>query len=151
MKCDERVLPLLLLVKHWAKCRNIGDASMGFLNSFGLTMQNLSFSSASKLISFLVSFTLFVIQFLQLQNPPVLPCLQRSQNPEESQNRAPHCIRGQSGEPTNFIFAIMIVNAVFAFAGEWEEFQSSPPSEKFFIGNETVSSSNKDDTSQLLV
>eukprot|EP00808_Paulinella_micropora_P020318 g66726.t1 len=53
---DCRVAPLITMIKHWAKQRLIADASKNSFNSFGLT--------------------LMVIAALQLQQPPVLPCLQ---------------------------------------------------------------------------
>jgi len=52
---DSRLRELLALVKHWAKARNINDATSHTLNSFAYTMM--------------------VIQFLQTRSPPILPCL----------------------------------------------------------------------------
>jgi len=52
---DERVKPLILAVKHWAKARDIGDAARGSLNMFG--------------------YTLLVIQFLQCIEPSILPAV----------------------------------------------------------------------------
>lgn len=52
---DDRVRPLLMAVRHWAKNRNLCDAFMQTLNSFG--------------------WSLLVVSFLQSCEPPVLPAM----------------------------------------------------------------------------
>jgi len=53
---DERVRALGILLKHWAKKRQIADASVGYLSSY--------------------SYIILLIAFLQRTNPPLLPNLQ---------------------------------------------------------------------------
>jgi DNA polymerase sigma len=53
---DERMAPLGMAIKHWAKARGINDRSRGTLSSFSLLMM--------------------LIHFLQRRNPPILPSLQ---------------------------------------------------------------------------
>eukprot|EP00808_Paulinella_micropora_P015162 g9627.t1 len=60
MAIDFRVLPLVILVKHWAKQRAIDDATAGTLPSFG--------------------YTLMVLNFLQQAQPPLLPVLHKNEN-----------------------------------------------------------------------
>ncbi|KAJ1939512.1 hypothetical protein FBU59_004096, partial [Linderina macrospora] len=43
LKCDPRVGPLVIAVKHWAKCRRINDAANGMINSYGYTIMLLAF------------------------------------------------------------------------------------------------------------
>ena len=64
---DQRVRPLVLALKKWAKNNNINEARLQTLSSYTLS--------------------LMVIHYLQCGvSPPVLPCLQKSQprlfNPE---------------------------------------------------------------------
>lgn len=54
---DSRVSQLIAVVKHWANSHDLNDASQGTLNSFG--------------------WSLLVIQYLQLLQPPLLPSLQQ--------------------------------------------------------------------------
>ena len=57
-KMDDRLAPLAMFAKHWAKYHNINDASRGTISSYSLV--------------------LMVIHFLQHGvSPPVLPCLQQ--------------------------------------------------------------------------
>jgi len=53
---DPRVRPLLFLIKHWAKCRNINETYTGTLSSY--------------------AYVLLAVNFLQRIRPPVVPCLQ---------------------------------------------------------------------------
>jgi DNA polymerase sigma len=55
---DERVRPLAMVIKHWAKSRLLNDAAAG---------------------GTLTSYTwiLMVINFLQTRDPPILPSLQK--------------------------------------------------------------------------
>lgn len=53
---DERVRALGIILKHWAKMRQIADASQGFLSSY--------------------SYIILLIAFLQRTNPPLVPNLQ---------------------------------------------------------------------------
>ncbi|EME30937.1 nucleotidyltransferase family protein [Galdieria sulphuraria] len=55
---DPRVQVLGLLIKYWAKCRGINQPFTGTLSSY--------------------AYILLLIQFLQLRNKPLLPCLQQS-------------------------------------------------------------------------
>lgn len=55
---DERAKALGVVVKEWAKCCEIGDASRGSLSSY--------------------SFIVMLIHFLQRTTPPVLPFLQEA-------------------------------------------------------------------------
>lgn len=57
---DERFRYVCILVKLWAKRRDLNDAYHGTLSSY--------------------AYTLLVIHYLQTLNPPVLPCLQRMEN-----------------------------------------------------------------------
>jgi DNA polymerase sigma len=57
---DPRVRPLALIVKYWAKRRGINETYRGTLSSY--------------------AYVIMLISFLQIQSPPVLPCLQRMQN-----------------------------------------------------------------------
>ncbi|EGC39642.1 hypothetical protein DICPUDRAFT_26598 [Dictyostelium purpureum] len=59
-KIDERMKPLVYVVKRWAKRRKINEPSLGTLSSYGYI--NL------------------VISFLQTRDPPILPCLQELAN-----------------------------------------------------------------------
>jgi DNA polymerase sigma len=54
---DARVRPLVLIVKYWAKRRQINKPYEGTISSY--------------------AFVLMVINFLQQRKPPILPCLQR--------------------------------------------------------------------------
>jgi hypothetical protein len=54
---DEQVRPLVLVIKHWAKCRGVCNARNSSLSSYG--------------------WTLLAVHFLQRTSPPVLPALQR--------------------------------------------------------------------------
>jgi len=64
LAADPRARPLVLLVKHWAKCRKINDPYRGTLSSY--------------------AYVLLVVHFLQTQRPAVLPCLQREAQPGEA-------------------------------------------------------------------
>ncbi|GJQ10414.1 hypothetical protein GpartN1_g2205.t1 [Galdieria partita] len=55
---DPRVQILGLLIKYWAKCRGINQPFTGTLSSY--------------------AYILLLIQFLQIRNRPLLPCLQHS-------------------------------------------------------------------------
>ncbi|ORY83276.1 hypothetical protein BCR37DRAFT_379310 [Protomyces lactucae-debilis] len=55
MEIDVRARQLAYFVKHWAKCRALNDAVCNTLTSY--------------------SWALLVINFLQVRQPPVLPCL----------------------------------------------------------------------------
>ncbi|KNA18482.1 hypothetical protein SOVF_070410 [Spinacia oleracea] len=54
---DGRLRQLAFLVKHWAKSRGVNETYQGTLSSY--------------------AYVLMCIHFLQLRNPPILPCLQR--------------------------------------------------------------------------
>jgi DNA polymerase sigma len=54
---DPRVHPLVFFVKAWAKRRGINEAYRGTLSSY--------------------AYVLLIVFYLQMQTPPVLPCLQR--------------------------------------------------------------------------
>nr|XP_032824562.1 poly(A) RNA polymerase GLD2 [Petromyzon marinus] len=56
-KVDQRVKPLILVIKQWAMQRSINDASQGTLSSYSLV--------------------LMVLHFLQTLPEPVVPCLQK--------------------------------------------------------------------------
>lgn len=60
---DERFRYVCILVKYWAKRRDLNDTYHGTLSSYG--------------------YTLLVIHYLQTLDPPVLPCLQRMVNGKE--------------------------------------------------------------------
>jgi hypothetical protein len=62
LEVDPRVRPLILVVKHWAKCRGVCDARNSTLSSYG--------------------WSLLVIHFLQHTSPPVLPVLQKGEDGE---------------------------------------------------------------------
>ncbi|CAM9858125.1 unnamed protein product, partial [Choristocarpus tenellus] len=55
-EADPRVKALAYVVKHWAKCRRINNASEGTLSSYG--------------------YLLCLLHFLQTRDPPVVPNLQ---------------------------------------------------------------------------
>jgi DNA polymerase sigma len=57
---DHRIRPLALLVKYWAKLRCVNETYRGTLSSY--------------------AYVLLLINYLQIQEPPVLPCLQRMLN-----------------------------------------------------------------------
>jgi len=57
---DPRLRILVIVVKHWAKRREINAPFMGTLSSY--------------------AYVLMLIQFLQTRSPPILPCLQREIN-----------------------------------------------------------------------
>lgn len=57
MELDDRVRPLCLLIKSWAKNRDVNTTYRGTLSSY--------------------AYVLLVISFCQTRHPPVLPCLQR--------------------------------------------------------------------------
>lgn len=59
---DERLRPLCLLVKYWAKRRGVNEPYRGTLSSY--------------------AYVLLVVHFLQTRREPVLPCLQRMVNGE---------------------------------------------------------------------
>ncbi len=63
MDLDERVRPLCLLIKSWAKNRDVNTTYRGTLSSY--------------------AYVLLVISFCQTRSPPVLPCLQRMVNGKE--------------------------------------------------------------------
>eukprot|EP00818_Percolomonas_sp_WS_P007715 CAMPEP_0117447470 /NCGR_PEP_ID=MMETSP0759-20121206/6892_1 /TAXON_ID=63605 /ORGANISM="Percolomonas cosmopolitus, Strain WS" /LENGTH=372 /DNA_ID=CAMNT_0005239807 /DNA_START=169 /DNA_END=1287 /DNA_ORIENTATION=- len=58
MRVDERVVPILKILKHWGKQRDICNAYAGYINSFG--------------------YACLGIAYLQTESPPILPNLQRS-------------------------------------------------------------------------
>eukprot|EP01053_Blabericola_migrator_P001630 Blabericola_migrator_1__1629@NODE_1437_length_4551_cov_80_907672_g376_i1_p1_GENE_NODE_1437_length_4551_cov_80_907672_g376_i1NODE_1437_length_4551_cov_80_907672_g376_i1_p1_ORF_typecomplete_len848_score159_11PAP_central/PF04928_17/2_8e07NTP_transf_2/PF01909_23/0_00012Polbeta/PF18765_1/9_7e03Polbeta/PF18765_1/0_0033PAP_assoc/PF03828_19/0_55_NODE_1437_length_4551_cov_80_907672_g376_i1732544 len=57
---DDRLHPLVAIVKYWTKCRFINGAYYGYLSSFG--------------------YTLSIIHYLQTVTPPVLPNIQTPSN-----------------------------------------------------------------------
>lgn len=57
---DERMKPLVYVVKRWAKRRKINEPSLGTLSSY--------------------AYINLVISFLQTRQPPILPCLQELAN-----------------------------------------------------------------------
>ena len=57
--CDERLLKLSFVVKHWAKRRQVNDSYRGTLSSY--------------------CYVLMCIHHLQTRSPPILPCLQAIQ------------------------------------------------------------------------
>lgn len=65
MDLDPRVKPLCLLVKYWAKRREVNETYRGTLSSY--------------------AYVLLVINFLQTRVHPVVPCLQRMVNGREVQ------------------------------------------------------------------
>lgn len=55
MKIDDRLRQLVVIVKHWAKQRQVNDCFRGTLSSY--------------------CYVLMCIHFLQRREPPILPCL----------------------------------------------------------------------------
>eukprot|EP00117_Sycon_ciliatum_P028198 scpid70811/ scgid22721/ Poly(A) RNA polymerase GLD2-A; PAP-associated domain-containing protein 4-A len=74
--CDYRVVPLIMVVKDWAKKRGIKAAHQGLLSSYGIS--------------------LMVLHFLQVQQPWVVPSLHKTMKQHlyldimEMQNRREH-------------------------------------------------------------
>lgn len=62
-RIDSRAHQLGLIIKYWAKRRQINEPFCGTLSSYG--------------------YILMVIHFLQQREPPILPCLQQIYNPEK--------------------------------------------------------------------
>eukprot|EP00163_Fabomonas_tropica_P013972 TRINITY_DN255_c1_g1_i1.p2 TRINITY_DN255_c1_g1~~TRINITY_DN255_c1_g1_i1.p2 ORF type:complete len:355 (-),score=64.14 TRINITY_DN255_c1_g1_i1:234-1298(-) len=71
---DSRLKPLVLIVKYWAKRREINEPYRGSLSSY--------------------CYTLMCIFHLQTRNPPILPCLQRIPD-AESKQRAQDIMSGK--------------------------------------------------------
>ncbi|CAG8554315.1 hypothetical protein C2G38_2165592 [Gigaspora rosea] len=56
VKIDQRVQPLVMIIKYWAQQRGLNNAAHGTLSSY--------------------SWTCMVLNFLQMRDPPILPVLQ---------------------------------------------------------------------------
>jgi hypothetical protein len=74
-RCDARVAPLVMAIKHWSRRRSLGDTLKGGLNSFGLT--------------------LMAIQFLQTLQPPVVPNFQNSDSRKRFMTDAASPVEGK--------------------------------------------------------
>jgi DNA polymerase sigma len=70
VEIDERAKILVMMVKYWAKRRELNDGTIYLFptNLFKKAARGGTLSS--------YTWTLIVINFLQMRNPPVLPCLQ---------------------------------------------------------------------------
>ncbi|KAJ2862412.1 hypothetical protein FB639_005390, partial [Coemansia asiatica] len=64
---DARVRPFVMAIKHWTKCREINDAA------FGGTLSPYAWVNLA-------------INFLQMRNPPILPVLHPSSQPDDADN-----------------------------------------------------------------
>ncbi|KAI9678459.1 MAG: hypothetical protein M1829_002057 [Trizodia sp. TS-e1964] len=79
VQIDARVRPLAMIIKHWAKRRELNDAGKSFTPNFPpQSLRRIAIRIGGTLNSY--TWMCMIINFLQTRTPPILPVLHKSTN-----------------------------------------------------------------------